>query len=194
MSISEADKALCELFIGAFFFAMRSCEYVKVLGYHKTKLLALQNISFFKGKRLLNHTDKLLHLADCVLITFKLQKKETKNDIITQHKSSDPILCPVKIWAKIICRISGYPTSTKNLTVNTFSLSDDKIHLFTSTELLKCLRLAASSLGPDILGLSSDEIGLHSARSGAAMATYLAGVTVFTIILFGHWSSDAFLR
>ncbi len=30
---SSSNKALCELFIGAFFFAMRSCEYVKVSGY-----------------------------------------------------------------------------------------------------------------------------------------------------------------
>jgi hypothetical protein len=33
-----------------------------------------------------------------------------------------------------------------------------------------------------------------SARSGAAMAMYLAGVPVFTIMLLGRWSSDAFLR
>jgi hypothetical protein len=194
MSISDADKALCELFIGAFFFAMRSCEYVKVSGYRKTKLLALRNIRFFKGRRLLDHTDRLLHLADCVSITFELQKKETKNDIITQHKSSDPTLCPVKIWAKIVRRISTYPSSTINTTVNTFSFSDKKIHLFTGTELLKCLRLAASSLRLDTLGFSSNEIGLHSARSGAAMAMYLAGVPIFTIMLLGRWSSEAFLH
>jgi len=30
LAISTFDKALCSLFIGTFFFAMRSCEYVKV--------------------------------------------------------------------------------------------------------------------------------------------------------------------
>jgi hypothetical protein len=44
------------------------------------------------------------------------------------------------------------------------------------------------------LGFSAKEIGLHSARSGAAMAMYLAHVPVFTIMLLGRWSSDAFLR
>lgn len=34
-SISPMDLALCELFIGAFFFAMRSCEYLKVSGKEK---------------------------------------------------------------------------------------------------------------------------------------------------------------
>jgi hypothetical protein len=32
MAISDFDKALCDLFMGAFFFAMRSCEYVQVNG------------------------------------------------------------------------------------------------------------------------------------------------------------------
>jgi hypothetical protein len=43
LSISSIDKAMCELFVGAFFFAMRSCEYLKVQGYRKTKLLSIKN-------------------------------------------------------------------------------------------------------------------------------------------------------
>jgi len=35
-AISPYDKALCELFMGAFFFAMRSCEYMQVSGLRKT--------------------------------------------------------------------------------------------------------------------------------------------------------------
>jgi hypothetical protein len=191
MSTSNVDKALCDFFIGAFFFAMRSCEYVSITRPRKTKLLALRNIRFFKGRHLMSHNDTLLHLADCVSITFELQKKETMNDTITQHSSSDKVLCPVKVWAKIVQRISTYPNSSKNTTVNTYVLSDNSIILFQGTELLKRLRLAADSIGSDTLG--SNEIGLHSARSGAAMAMYLAGVPVFTIMLLGRWSSDAFL-
>ncbi len=66
------------------------------------------------------------------------------------------------------------------------------MHLFTGQELLKRLGLAATSFGPDILGSNADQIGLHSARSGAAMAMVLARVPVFTVILLGRWSSDAF--
>ncbi len=43
------------------------------------------------------------------------------------------------------------------------------------------------------MGFTPEQIGLHSARSGAAMAMYLAGVPVYTIMLIGRWSSDAFL-
>jgi hypothetical protein len=103
-------------------------------------------------------------------------------------------LCPVKIWANIIRRISSYPISNKDTTVNSFLLPNNKLHLFTGAELLKKLRLAATSIGPDILGFTAKQIGLHSARSGSAMAMYLAGVPVYTIMLLGRWSSDAFLR
>jgi hypothetical protein len=78
LSISLIDKSLCDLFIGAFFFAMRSCEYIKVSEKRKTKLLALRNLKFFKGKKLLKHNDKLLHLADTISITFEQQKRDTK--------------------------------------------------------------------------------------------------------------------
>jgi len=67
------------------------------------KLLKVDNIRFFKGKKQLPHSDKDLQLADCVSITFELQKRDTKNDIITQHRSGDRLLCPVQIWASIIC-------------------------------------------------------------------------------------------
>jgi hypothetical protein len=43
LSISPLDKAMCNLFIGTFFFAMRSCQCVQVQGYRKTKLSAIKN-------------------------------------------------------------------------------------------------------------------------------------------------------
>ncbi len=46
MSLSTYDRALCELFIGALFFAMCSCEYIQVSGSWKTKLLTIKSIQF----------------------------------------------------------------------------------------------------------------------------------------------------
>jgi hypothetical protein len=193
-SISPLDLALCELFIGAFFFAMRSCEYIQVSGQRKTKLLALRNIRFFIGNKILHHGSNSLHLADTVSITFEFQKRDTKNDVITHHKTNDKLLCPVKIWGKIVHRIYHYTSSNLNTMVNTYRFEDGSLLLFTGSQLLKRLRLAASTIGPDSLGFTADKIGLHSACSGAAMAIYLAGVPVFTIMLLGRWSSDAFLQ
>jgi hypothetical protein len=172
------DKAMCELFAGAFFFTMRSCEYLKVSGQRKTKLLCIKNIRFFRGKHLLLHNNKFLHLADSVSITFEQQKRDLSNETITHHRTNDKILCPVKIWCKIIRRIISYPSISPDNPVNSFLCPDGKLHYFTGTELLKHLRLATKALG-------ESQIGLHSARSGAAMAIYLAGVPVFTIMLLG---------
>jgi hypothetical protein len=69
----------------------------------------------------------------------------------------------------------------------------NKIHKITGSQLLRQIRLAVSAIGKDILGFSPNNLGLHSARSGAAMAMYLAGVPIYTIMLLGRWSSDAFL-
>jgi hypothetical protein len=194
ISISSADKAMSELFTSAFFFAMRSCEYLKVSGPRKTKIICLRNIHFFKGARQLPHSSKNLHLADTVSITFEEQKRDTKNDIITHHRTHDNTLCPVKIWTKIVCCLISYPTTTSDTPINTFLMTTGKYINFSGTQLLKWLWLAAAAIGKNTLGFSPEQIGLHSARSGAAMAMYLAGVPVFTIMLMGRWSSDAFLR
>lgn len=82
------DKTMSELFIGAFFFAMRSCKYLFISGPRKTKLLALQNIRFYQVKSLLLHNNNLLHLADTVSITFEVQKKNFKVTI-AHYRLSD---------------------------------------------------------------------------------------------------------
>jgi hypothetical protein len=44
------------------------------------------------------------------------------------------------------------------------------------------------------LNIKPDQCGLHSLRSSSAMAMYLNGIPVYTIMLLGRWSRDAFLR
>jgi hypothetical protein len=194
MAFTPLDTTMCQLFTGAFFFAMRSCEYLKVSGHRRTKILTLCNVCFFKGCRELNHSDKSLQKADSVSITFEYQKKDTRNDIVTHHRSGHASICPVIVWAKIIQRIRKYPKSKDNTPVNTFMDNKGHLHQITGPQLLKRIRLAAVTIGKDILGFSPTDIGLHSARSGAAMAMYLSGVPIYTIMLLGRWSSDAFLR
>jgi hypothetical protein len=167
------------------------CKYLKASGPRKTKPLAIKNVRFYYKRRLLQHTDPKLHLASTVSITFEEQKQGTKNDAVAHHWTSYPLLYPVKIWCIIIRRLISYPTSSPDTTVNSFQLGKGSIHTFSGKELLSRLRMAATSLGPDI---RINQIGLHSAKSGAAVAMYLTGVPVFTIMLLGHWSSDAFLR
>jgi hypothetical protein len=63
-----------------------------------------------------------------------------------------------------------------------------------SSLILLKIRQAVTSLGHGALGFSADEVGTHSNRSGGAMGMFLSGTPVYTIMLMGRWSSDAFMR
>ena len=45
----------------------------------------------------------------------------------------------------------------------------------------------------DIIGFTSADIGTHSVCASLVMMMYLANEPIYTIILIGRWSSDAFL-
>ena len=65
----------------------------------------------------------------------------------------------------------------------------------TSKILIDALEGAIEAVGiKDRIGFQKGEIGTHSIRSGAAMAMYLGEIPVYTIMMLGRWSSDAFLR
>ncbi len=49
-------------------------------------------------------------------------------------------------------------------------------------------------MGDEKLGFYPEEVGTHSNRLGGAMGMFLAGTPVYTIMLMGRWSSDAFMR
>eukprot|EP00957_Ditylum_brightwellii_P140644 10714155-Ditylum_brightwellii.AAC.1 len=63
-----------------------------------------------------------------------------------------------------------------------------------AVEICSLIRFSVIAIGEDKLGLKASEVGTHLNRSGTAMTMYLAGVPVYTILLIGQWSSDAFLH
>ena len=56
------------------------------------------------------------------------------------------------------------------------------------------LRSVVTLIGEEDLGFTKDDIGLHSIRSGGAMAMFLSGTSVIIIQRVGRWSSEAFLE
>eukprot|EP00978_Attheya_sp_CCMP212_P020121 scaffold57222_cov67-Attheya_sp.AAC.1 len=177
---------------------MRSCgEYLTVTGTDRlTKVLTIADIQFYRDRRLLPHDHPELHLADSVTITFHFQKNDERDAHITQHRTSNSLLCPVKSWSSIVRRILSYAgTGPSTSSVNAYQDATGNLCFLSSKTMLLNLRAVARRLGRDHLGYCKMEIGTHSFRSGAVMAmSYLAGVPVFTIMLIGRWSSDAFLR
>ncbi len=193
---SKFTRALSQLIIGAFFFACRLCEYLKVAKPQdkRTKLLCLFNITFFKNGQILHrlHNTKSLHTANSVAITFETQKNDRKFDNVTQWRTNHPTLCPVKQWAALVTRISSYPETTDNTPVSAVWRYNTITHV-TANDVTALLRDAVKGHGEHDIRIYKNEIGTHSIRSGAAMAMYLGGVPVFAIMMIGRWSSDSFM-
>ena len=115
---AERGKALGDLAITAFFFTMRSCEYLKVAckeGERKTKRLRVRNIRFYRNGRELLRSDPTLQASDYVSVTFEDQKNGKRQDTIIMQNSGDIILCPCRSLARIIQRILRYPDSNEDM-------------------------------------------------------------------------------
>ena len=90
------DHAI-DIIIGAFFFAMRSCEFAEVLSAGKTMMIRLGGIRFYLNDYQLipHHHPDLLELAAFVWVLFEDQKNRLKCNTRTQMKTHNPLLCPV---------------------------------------------------------------------------------------------------
>lgn len=96
------------IYIGAIFFAMRSCEYLQIT--HKddsrrTKILRLKNIYFKKDGKVLTHDSPDIALSNLVMIAFKFQKNNQRNKTVHMFKTNNSILCSVKVWAYTVQRV-----------------------------------------------------------------------------------------
>jgi hypothetical protein len=60
--------------------------------------------------------------------------------------------------------------------------------------MVNALEAAMEAVDRDVVNIQAGEIGTHSIHSGASMAMYLGEVPVYTIMVLGRWSSDAFLQ
>ncbi len=174
---------------------MRSCEYLKVPKQQekKTKQLTLGNITFYQDSNLIHHSCPSLHTATSVSITFISQKNSRKYDTITQWRTTDNVLCPVRQWAALVQRIWSYPNASSETPVSTLLQHKQLTHI-TSNDIIHALQDSLKTYGEDRLRIYINEIGTHSIRSGAAMAMYLGGVPVFAIQMIGRWSSDSFMK
>ena len=123
------DEAMGQLATGAFFFGMRSCEYLIVSGTRKTKQLMVNDIRFFKNStELKDKTNELILFADTVTVTFVFQKNKKKMVCVTQPHSGKKI-CPVVIWAKIILRILKYKGTSEKTKINVVKIGDLLYHI-----------------------------------------------------------------
>ena len=112
--------------------------------------------------------------------------------IDTQYNNKDPQLNPVSNWAFTVRRIRSYPGFDPSWEVSTYYKAG-RFSKITSVEMINEIKFVVSGTGQEILGFTADNVGLHSVHGSLAMLMYLAKEPVYTIILVGRWSSDAFL-
>jgi hypothetical protein len=122
-----------------------------------------------------------------------MQKKDKKNDAVTQMSLGDIKLCPVRAAAAIFCRIQFYPGANDSTLISAI-WQYNRIEHIISKQINKALQDAVLAIGEVTLHIAADEIGTHSIRLGAAMAMFLGGCSLFIIMMIGCWSSNAFLH
>ena len=95
---------------------------------------------------------------------------------------------------KTILRLwSTIPDASLDTKVCSF-FSEGKSSDITSYVFRSQLRAAVDVIGEGVLGFTSEEVGLHSIRSGGAMSMFLSGVHEIVIKRIGRWSSEAFFE
>jgi hypothetical protein len=197
LSETEWQKATAWLLIGAIFFAMRSCEYLHTKtseSERRTKILRLRNIIFKKDGISISHKSKDLEKADIVMIIFEFQKNDKRDVQVHMFQTSDDVLNPVKAWAMTVKRVWGYKNSSEDTTVCTFQNTNGTTTQIFAPHVRDWLKRVVELLGEQVLGFTKDDIGLHSIRSGGAMAMFLSRTPTIIMMRVGRWSSDAFLE
>jgi hypothetical protein len=71
---------------------------------------------------------------------------------------------------------------------------NNRIEHITADDIINAIDAAADSIGYERLGLKKGDLGTYSIRSSAAIAIYLSEVPIYTSMMLGRWSSNAFLR
>ena len=160
----------------------------------RTKILRLRNIIFKKNGITLQHTDEHLAQADIVMIVFEFQKNDKRDIQVHMFQTSDEVLNPVIAWAKTVKRVWGYNNSSTDTTVCTFMNPNGRITNILAPHVRDWLKRIVELIGEDTLGFTKDDVGLHSIRSGGAMAMFLSKTNTIIMMRVGRWSSDAFLE
>ena len=117
---TELHEAIGQLTVGAFFFAMRACEFSDVGGPRRTRILTIGDVEFRRdGSRVTNDDEASMAAADTVSLTFRTQKNGEKGTTVTQHRTTGTALggakiCPVVAFARLVARIRSYDPDEPN--------------------------------------------------------------------------------
>ena len=100
-----------------------------------------------------------------------MQKKDEKNNTITQKASGKVNMCPVRMAASIVRRVRSYKGTNNNTPISAF-WRFNRIDHITSAQVIAAMKDAIIAIGEDLLHIKKSEIGTHLIRSGVAMTVF----------------------
>ena len=109
--LNDPEDHATDIIIGAYFFAMRSCEFLDVPEQGRTVNIRLGGIRFYSKEFELiphHHHPHLIELSAFVWVLFEDQKNRLKCDSRTQAKTNDPLLCPVLRLGRAVQRVRKF--------------------------------------------------------------------------------------
>jgi hypothetical protein len=176
-------------------------NFLTCRGKGEQKFCASEIFRFFDNQnRDISSNVDLIASATTVTLTFKYQKKDVRNETISHQRSGDSLgnreMCPVRAAVETVKRLRSFNIPQEKLIdtpINYIEIGGKGFSIPSSLILLK-IRRAVSQVGHSALGFSANKVDMHSNRSGGAMGMFLSGTPVYTIMLMGRWSSDAFMR
>ena len=198
----EGSKHAADLIVGAYFFAMRACEFCATKNRGRTRVLTCGNVLFRDENRneVLHSDGALGEKAVFVTICFVDQKNGTKMERRSQRRSGVDGLCPVQPWASVVKRIDRQFKDVQDksdLPVCTYKQEDggSKRYEVSDERIRDLLRSTCRTYdGINQYGIGEREVGTRSIRSGAAMALAVqGGQSERSIMMLGRWKSLAFL-
>ena len=143
---------------------------------------------------MVNHDSPNVRFSELVMITFEFQKNTKRNKTVHMFKTQDTLLCPVKAWASTVTGIwNTVPGASEDTKVCTYT-DNGQTSCIDSTYARARLRGVVELIGQNTLGFTKEDVGLHSIRSGGAMAMFLSGVSTIIIQRVGRWESEAFME
>ena len=191
-----------DLIVGAYFFAMRACEFCTTKNRGRTRILTCGNVTFRdRDRNEVLHSDETIgERAMFVTICFVDQKNGTKMERRSQRRSGVDGLCPVQSWAAVVQRINRQfrdVQDKRGLPVCSYRQEDGgtKVHQVSDERVRNLLRSTCRLFdGVNQYGIGEREVGTRSIRSGAAMALAVqGGQSERSIMMLGRWKSLAFL-
>lgn len=189
------STATSQLLCGALFYGMRSCEYSKVKGPRKTKILRIRDIEFRHNNKEIPKTKrnlKFLKFATTVTVNFMDQKVDRSDRVTMPGVHDINELSPATTWGAVVERVLSYPGTSLDSPVNLVRIGKHNVAI-TSEQTAIFLKATVTSIGKDELGFTEEDVGTHSIRSSLAMMLYLTKARTATIMEIGRWASDAFL-